>query len=352
MSAASYLQTLWYRRSLHPVTLLLTPLSWVFSAIVALRRFAFRIRLLRAEAVSRPVIVVGNLSVGGTGKTPLTLWLVAQLRARGYTPGIVLRGYGGTSTTWPRDVTPESEAREVGDEAVLLATESAGIVVAGPDRVAAARLAIERGADVIVCDDGLQHYRLARDCELAVVDAIRGLGNGRLLPAGPLREPPDRLSSVDALILRAPDPALGLRVTTRVIAGARSMASFAVVPTIVRSLQSGDERPLASFAGQSVHAVAGIGYPEGFFATLRGAGLTVIPHPLPDHAVMSAATFEFGDALPVLMTGKDAVKCRGLRDPRLWVVAATAEVEPGEAAALLAIVESRIQSRQSPATHR
>jgi tetraacyldisaccharide 4'-kinase len=298
------------------------------------------------------VIIVGNLTVGGTGKTPFTLWLAARLRARGYVPGIVLRGYGGASTTWPRDVSPESDPREVGDEAVLLAAESLGIVVAGPDRVAAARRAIERGADVIVCDDGLQHYPLARDCELAVVDAVRGLGNGRLLPAGPLREPATRLSKVDALVLRAPDPALGLRVTTRIIAGAESMASFAVVPTVVRSLQSGEERPLAAFAGQSVHAVAGIGYPEGFFATLRGAGLAVIPHPLPDHTPISAATFQFGDALPVLMTGKDAVKCRGLNDPKLWVVAAEAVVEPAQAAALLAIVEARIASRSSPIAHR
>jgi tetraacyldisaccharide 4'-kinase len=352
MSAASYIQSLWYRRSFNLLTLLLTPLSWVFGAVVALRRFAFRVRLLRAEAVSRPVIVVGNLTVGGTGKTPFTLWLAAQLRAKGYVPGIVLRGYGGASTTWPRDVSPGSDPRDVGDEAVLLAAESAGIVVAGPDRAAAARRAIERGADVIVCDDGLQHYQLGRDCEIAVVDAVRGLGNGRLLPAGPLREPPARLSGVDALVMRAPDPALGLRVTTRIIAGVESLASFAVDPTVVRSLQSGEARPLAAFAGQSVQAVAGIGYPEGFFATLRGAGLTVIPHPLPDHAAISAATFDYGDALPVLMTGKDAVKCRGNQDPRLWEVCAAAVVEPAQAAALLAIVEARIASRQSPVTNR
>lgn len=350
MSAEAFLQSHWYRRSFAVVTLVLTPLSWLFAAGVALRRLAFRLGILRAERVSKPVIVVGNLTVGGTGKTPFTLWLAAQLRASGYVPGIVLRGYGGASTTWPRDVSPESDPREVGDEAVLLAAESGGIVVAAPDRVAAAKRAIERGADVIVCDDGLQHYRLARDCELAVVDALRGLGNAKLLPAGPLREPASRLHKVDAVILRAPDPALGLKVTTRVIAGVQSAASFAVVPTVARSLKSGEERPLAAFAGQSVHAVAGIGYPEGFFATLRGAGLTVIPHPLPDHAALSAATFEFGDALPVLITGKDAVKCRGLDDRRLWVVAARAEMEPGQAAALLATVAGRLASRVAAAS--
>lgn len=352
MSADSYLQALWYGRSSSLPVLLLTPLSWLFRAGVALRRLAYRLGLLRAHQVSRPVIVVGNLSVGGTGKTPFTLWLAARLRARGHVPGIVLRGYGGHSTTWPRDVAPDSDAREVGDEAVLLAMESGGIVVAGPDRVAAARRAIERGADLVICDDGLQHYRLARDCEFAVVDALRGLGNGRLLPAGPLREPAGRLSKVDAVVLRAPAPASALPVTSRVIAGTASSASFAVVPTAVRSLQSGEERPLAAFAGQSVHAVAGIGYPAGFFATLQAAGLLVIPHPLPDHATISPATFQFGDSLPVLMTGKDAVKCRGFDDARLWVVAAEASVETAQAAALLAIVEARIANRALPTAHR
>jgi tetraacyldisaccharide 4'-kinase len=352
MSADSYLQTLWYGRPSSLPVLLLTPLSWLFHAGVSLRRLAYRLGLLRSERVSRPVIVVGNLSVGGTGKTPFTLWLAAQLRAKGHVPGIVLRGYGGSSTTWPRDVGPYSDARDVGDEAVLLAVESGGIVVAGPDRVAAARRAIERGATVVLCDDGLQHYRLARDCEFAVVDALRGLGNGRLLPAGPLREPAGRLSKVDAVVLRAPAPASAVPVTSRVIAGTASKASFAVVPTTVRSLSSGEERRLAAFAGQSVHAVAGIGYPEGFFATLRAEGLLVIPHPLPDHATISPATLAFGDSLPVLMTGKDAVKCRGSSDPRLWVVAARAEVEPVQAAALLAIVEARIASPRSPIANR
>ena len=351
MSAASYIQSLWYRRSFNLLTLLLMPLSWLFGAVVALRRFAFRVRLLRAESVSRPVIVVGNLTVGGTGKTPFTLWLAAQLRAKGYVPGIVLRGYGGASTSWPRDVSADSDPLEVGDEAVLLATESGGIVVAGPDRVAAARRAIERGADVVVCDDGLQHYRQARDCELVVVDAVRGLGNGRLLPAGPLRESAARLAKVDAVVLRAPDPALAIPVTTRIIAGVESMASFAVLPTGVRSLRSGEERPLAAFAGQSVHAVAGIGFPEGFFATLRAQGLGVIPHPLPDHATIMPKTFEFGDSLPVLMTGKDAVKCRGIDDPRLWVVAARAELEAVQASKLLAVVENRIAARLAAELH-
>ncbi len=162
----------------------------------AVRRTAYRRGWSQSFRVSRPVIVVGNITVGGTGKTPMTIWLAERLQSRGVRVGIVLRGYGGTSTQWPRDVTNETSAEEVGDEAVLLARRTGRVVVAGPDRVAAANRAIERGAQVIVCDDGLQHYRLVRNLEIAVIDERRGLGNGRLLPAGPLREPPSRLKSV------------------------------------------------------------------------------------------------------------------------------------------------------------
>jgi len=346
MSGDSFLQSRWYGPP-GVVSALLTPLSWVFGAVAATRRAAFRIGLLTSHRVSRPVIVVGNLTVGGTGKTPFTLWLAESLRRRGHVPGIVLRGYRGKSATWPRDVTADSNPGEVGDEAVLLAAESGGIVVAGPDRVAAARRAIERGADVIVSDDGLQHYALARDCELVVVDAVRGLGNGKLLPSGPLRESAARVARADAVVLRAPGPAFAAPVASRVIAGVESLASFEVLPTTVVSLQSGEEQPLLAFAGQTVHAVAGIGHPAGFFATLEAAGVNVIPHPLPDHAPITSSTFAFGDDLPVLMTGKDAVKCRGLNNPRLWKVSARAELEQGQAAKVLSLVEQRIAARRA-----
>ncbi len=198
----AFLQRVWYERRSQWFSLLLLPLSWLFAVIVALRRAAYRSGLAQSFRVSRPVIVVGNITVGGTGKTPMTIWLAEQLSARGLRVGIVLRGYGGTSTQWPRDVTnADTSAEEVGDEAVLLARRTGALVVAGPDRVAAAKRAIERGAQVVLCDDGLQHYRLARDLEIAVIDERRGLGNGRLLPSGPLREPASRLDSVDLKVL-------------------------------------------------------------------------------------------------------------------------------------------------------
>lgn len=299
----AFLQRVWYERRSQWFSLLLLPLSWLFASLVALRRAAYRNGWFRSFRVSRPVVVVGNVTVGGTGKTPLTVWLAQQLRERGLRVGVVLRGYGGRSTHWPRDVTAETSWEEVGDEAVLLAQRTGALVVAGPDRVAAAKRAIERGADVVLCDDGLQHYRLARDVEIAVLDERRGLGNGRLLPAGPLREPASRLAKVD------------LQVLTRRAPQAAASAAFAnaVVATPVLgdaiSIATGERRSLQSFAGSRVHAVAGIGNPQAFFDALSALGLTVDPHPLPDHAPLTAAHLSFGDGASVLMTEKDAVKC-------------------------------------------
>ena len=179
----AFFQRLWYERAARWLSILLLPLSWVFGAVVALRRWAYRSGLLTSHRAGRPVVVVGNISVGGAGKTPLTIWLASQLAARGVRVGIILRGYGGRADQWPREVTSATPVIDVGDEAVLLARRTSAIVIAGPDRVADAQRAIARGAQIVLSDDGLQHYRLTRDCEIAVVDAQRGLGNGRLLPA-------------------------------------------------------------------------------------------------------------------------------------------------------------------------
>src|SRR5690606_10542054 len=197
----SFLQGVWYERRSQWFSLLLLPLSWLFALVSGVRRTAYRRGWLRSFRVACPVLVVGNITDGGTRQTPMTIWLAQQLQARGLRVGIVLRGYGVRATQWPCDVTNETSVDEAGDEAVLLAQRTGALVVTGPDRVAAAKRAIERGAEVVVCDDGLQHYRLARDLELAVIDERRGLGNGRLLPAGPLREPAGRLNSVDLKIL-------------------------------------------------------------------------------------------------------------------------------------------------------
>jgi tetraacyldisaccharide 4'-kinase len=300
-----FLQSVWYERKSQWFSLLLLPLSWLFAIVVAFRRAAYRNGWIRSCRVPRPVIVVGNITVGGTGKTPMTIWLAEQLQARGLRVGIVLRGYGGRSKHWPREVTKETSSQEVGDEAVLLAQRTGALVVAGPDRVAAAARAIERGAEIVLCDDGLQHYRLVRDAEIAVIDERRGLGNGRLLPAGPLREPGSRLNSVD------------VKVRTRRAVASMTLKSTASGCTVVAipslreaiSIATGERRSLQSFKGVRVHAVAGIGNPQAFFDALTAEGVNVDPHPLPDHARLSVSHLAFPDGAPVLMTEKDAVKC-------------------------------------------
>lgn len=339
----AFFQRVWYERRSQWFSLLLLPLSWLFAAVAALRRAAYRRGWSQSFRVTRPVIVVGNITVGGTGKTPLTIWLAEQLHSRGLRVGVVLRGYGGTSTQWPRDVTSETSADEVGDEAVLLATRTNALVVAGPDRVADAKRAIERGAQVILCDDGLQHYRLARDLEIAVIDERRGLGNGRLLPSGPLREPATRLNSVD------------LKVLTRRSGSSQTSAAIpnAVVATPVLgeavSLGTGERRSLQSFVGARVHAIAGIGNPQAFFDALSALGLTVDPHPLPDHARLTQADLSFADGAPVLMTEKDAVKCRpGADASRLancWAVRLDIAMTEADAQAIHRLIDRALEAR-------
>ncbi|HVF15389.1 MAG TPA: tetraacyldisaccharide 4'-kinase [Steroidobacteraceae bacterium] len=291
---------------------MLAPLSILFGIVAFLRRSAFRIGLLRSVRLGRPVIVVGNISVGGTGKTPLVIWITEFLQAKGATVGVVTRGYGGAATLWPQVVTKDSSAQEVGDEAVLIAMRTGTVVVAGPDRIATARRAIELGATVIVSDDGLQHYRLARDCEIVVIDAERQVGNGWLLPAGPLRERATRLQRGD-LVVATQRGAKAFR---------RSESEVAADHRIVEAqcITTGERRPLPSFAGAAVHAVAGIGNPEAFFAMLRAHGLQIDPRALPDHAQITAADVSFADGGPVLMTEKDAVKCRAFANGQHWAV--------------------------------
>ncbi|HEX9207745.1 MAG TPA: tetraacyldisaccharide 4'-kinase, partial [Steroidobacteraceae bacterium] len=263
MSLASGLQRVWYGPSW--LGLPLVPLAWVFGAAVALRGWLYRSGIFRTHRVDLPVVVVGNVTVGGTGKTPVAAWIAQQLKLRGHRVGVVLRGYGGTHRGSPRRVVMSDNPTIVGDEALLHARRGAEVVVIGADRVAACELAKCAGAEVIVCDDGLQHTRLERDVEVAVVDASRGLGNGRLLPAGPLREPAARLESVHALVrtdrgdVPLPIDVRGpLRVTARMQLG-----------EAVR-ITTGERRPLASFVGvPDLHAVAAIGNPEAFFAALR-----------------------------------------------------------------------------------
>lgn len=301
----------WY--SLNPVALLLLPLSWLFCALVTVRRVAYRRGWLHSERLPVPVVVVGNITVGGSGKTPLVIWLAQFLRAQGYRPGIISRGYGGLAAQWPQPVDVDSDPRVVGDEPVLIVRRSDCPMAVGPDRVAAGRLLLQRhDCDIILADDGMQHYRLARDVEIAVLDGARRLGNGFCLPAGPLREPSQRLAAVD------------LRVGNGAAAAGEHLMTL--LPQTALHLGNGTQMPLESFRGRTVHAVAGIGNPARFFQMLRDHGITVIEHAFPDHHRYSVADVQYGDGLPVLMTEKDGVKCRAYGDEHLWAVAVTARL--------------------------
>ncbi len=330
---AATLQSIWYAASRPP--LVLRVLSRLFGVVVALRAKAHRSGLLTAKHAAAPVVVVGNLTVGGTGKTPLVIWLVQQLQGLGRRPGIVLRGYGGSLTRHgsPQLVADDSDPAAVGDEAVLLRLRTQVPVVACPDRVAATQRLLHEGVDIIVCDDGLQHLRLARDFEIAVIDGARGVGNGYLLPAGPLREPVSRLQRTDCVIFNgdsesgrtlAPLPPLPQALTMQ-LRGDRLMPLTG----------QGPDLPLAQLAGRAVHAVAGIGNPARFFRLLAAAGLRVIEHAFPDHHRFAAQDLSFGDDLPVLMTEKDAVKCRRFAGAGRWYLPVTADFAGEEAAVLL-----------------
>lgn len=312
----------WLRRGLLAWTLL--PVALLFRLLAALRRALFRIGIKRAERLPVPVIVVGNIFIGGTGKTPLTIWLAEALRAAGMRPGVISRGHGGEGSA-PRAVTPQSDPREVGDEPLLIAARAGCPVVVGRRRVEAGRalLAAHPEVDVLIADDGLQHLALGRDVEIVLFDG-RGVGNGWLLPAGPLREPPSRRR--DFTVVNAPDitPALA-----RAVGG--EPWRMALAGDYAEPLHGGARLPLAQLQGKRIVAAAGIGNPGRFFTMLRAAGLTVGELPLPDHHDFLDAPFEAVDAEIILITEKDAVKCRQIDnlkdDPRLWVVPVTAQLD-------------------------
>lgn len=306
------LQDSWYRKDL--LARVLWPVSMLFRLLSALRRMMFRLNILKTTHLDVPVIVVGNITVGGSGKTPLVAWLVDMLRGNGYRPGIIARGYKGKASTWPQQVRPDSDPWMVGDEPVLLARTCQCPVAVGPDRVASAQALLDHSdCNIIVSDDGLQHYALGRDIEIAVIDGIRRFGNGWCLPAGPLREPVKRLSSVDYIVCNG--------LPARGEYGMHLHGDEAV------NLSSGESRPFSAFAGSPVHAVAGIGNPERFFQMLRKAGLDVMEHPFPDHYYYKPEDLAWEDGSPILVTSKDAVKCYRFQDDRLWSVPVTAEVD-------------------------
>lgn len=333
-SAAEILNGIWYGNS--PLRYVLLPVSWVYLALARLRRTAYRRGWLPEIDVGVPVIVVGNVSVGGTGKTPFVIWLADQLKQRGRKVGIVTRGYRGKGKEWPRAVTASSDPGEVGDEPVLLARRTGCAVIAGPDRVACVEaLLAQQRVDVVLSDDGLQHYRLARRFEIAVVDGARGMGNGLCLPAGPLREPPSRLREVDAIVVNGGEW------------GHAGVFRAEAVVTNVYHLKDGQQRTLGSFGKEPVHAVAGIGNPQRFFELLRDTGLEVEAHPLEDHAEITLDQLRFEEPAPVLITEKDAVKCEHLKPDGVWCVVVDFRFDADRTAQLMRLVLQDLGARAS-----
>ena len=341
----AWIESHWERVT--PVSALLYPLSLLFGAAVKVRRGLYGGGISPSIRLPVPVIVIGNITVGGTGKTPLVLWLAEFLRARGLQPGIVCRGYGGRSRSAQR-VAPESDPLVVGDEAVLLARRGRCEVWAGADRVAAALalLAAQAPCDIVISDDGLQHYALARDLEICVVDGGRGFGNGWLLPAGPLREPPSRLAQVDAIVVNhdlrgEPHPTL---------AGLPDH-----IPRVNMRVEGREFRNLANpaqrvgpehFRGKTVHAIAGIGNPQRFFSLLRLFGLDIAARSFPDHHPYTAADLAYAGTDAVLMTEKDAVKCRRFARESYWELAVDAVPGPALGELVLRGLERTTHKRE------
>lgn len=331
---ARWLQRQWFeQRRLAPALCLLLPLflplQWLFIALAALKR-----RNTQPERLPVPVVVVGNITVGGAGKTPLTIALAQALRKAGRNPGIVSRGYGG-SARQPQAVTAHDVPEVVGDEPLLMARRAASPVWIGQQRAEAARqlLAANPQVDVLLCDDGLQHYRLGRDVEIAVFDG-RGAGNAWRLPLGPLREPLSRLHELDAIVYHGtPDPRL---------AGLGGVFAMNLQPGhFYRLGQPSQCSMAAALQGKKLHAIAGIGNPERFFTTLTQLGLTFTPHPFPDHHAYLAEELCFGDDAVLLMTEKDAVKCSALKIGEAWVLPVEAQLP----AAFIDLVLEKIRGR-------
>ncbi|NOZ52318.1 MAG: tetraacyldisaccharide 4'-kinase [Gammaproteobacteria bacterium] len=308
------IQRNWYQPGV-VLTLALLPLTLLYCVVATLRRYAYQYKLLTQRKINVTVIVVGNISVGGTGKTPLVVAIVKWLTQQGYRPGIISRGYGGNASQWPQPVTSESDPATVGDEAVLMAQRCLCPIYVGPGRVSAANaLLASHDCDVIISDDGLQHYALARDIEIAVIDGQRRFGNGLCLPAGPLRETPFRLKSVDLVVNNG---------NTN-----DHEFSMALVPGGFYNLSDSNRIEYAGFFDdKKIHAVAGIGNNTRFFQQLKKMGVNIRQHPYNDHHSYTAKDLNFDDDAPIVMTEKDAVKCRKFANANCWYLHVEAELD-------------------------
>jgi len=303
----------WYSQNF--LTHLLKPLSWIFCGIVVIRRTLYSFKLLKSTNIDVPVIVVGNITVGGTGKTPLVIWIVNFLKESGFTPGVVSRGYKGKAKSWPQQVRPDSDPVIVGDEAILISRQTGCPMAVGPDRVAASEALLKySNCDIIVSDDGLQHYALQRSLEVIVIDGERRFGNGQCLPAGPLRETISRMDKADFIVTN----------------GNASQGEFAMRysgKTLVALNNNDSKLMLSEFKDKKVHAVSAIGNPQRFFYFLRSQGLDIIEHEFPDHYMYSVSDLDFGDNRDVIMTEKDAVKCQRFQLDNIWYLPVSVEMK-------------------------
>jgi tetraacyldisaccharide 4'-kinase len=313
----------------------LKPLAMLFAGLTSLRRLGYRSGLFASGGAGVPVIVIGNLTAGGTGKTPLVIWLARQLQAHGVQVGVVLRGHGGRAVA-PQLVHPDSDPAVVGDEAVLIARRAACPVAVGRKRLAAARLLAGQGCTAVLSDDGLQHLAMHRQLEIAVVDGARGFGNGALLPQGPLREAPGHLDRMDAVVFNGSD-------VTGIAGRIKEPLSMIVNAQALRSVASDDLIALETLRGSQVHAVAGIGNPQRFFDLLRGLGCRPVEHVFADHHAFKAGDLAFEDPLPVVMTEKDAVKCRAFATDRMQYLQVSVEMPEADAARLLQLVQDGLR---------
>ena len=316
MAMSDRLLTAWYAG--HPALKVLWPLEWLYRRVVTAKRQRFLAGEGEIYQPPVPLIVVGNITVGGTGKTPLILWMIEHCQRAGLRVGVVSRGYGATPPQMPWRVEAQQTAAVAGDEPLLIVQRTGVPLMIDPDRSRAVQaLLATEPLDLILSDDGMQHYRLARDLELVLIDAARGLGNRRCLSAGPLREPVERLQSVDAVLFNG------------ALADADEGFAFRLQPTALVNLLTGERRGLEYFpAGQALHAVAGIGNPQRFFTTLETLHWQPVSHAFADHAQYSAAALNFTPSLPLVMTEKDAVKCRAFAAADWWYLAVDAAPSP------------------------
>lgn len=309
----------------------LMPISMLYDDIMRFRAFLYRIGIKKKTRLAVPVVVVGNITVGGTGKTPLILWMAQFLKEQGYKPGIISRGYGGNAEHWPQWVDAQSNPEQVGDEAVLMAKRASCPIAVGPERVKAGQMILDKSScDIILSDDGLQHYALERDIEIVVIDGQRRFGNGYALPCGPLRESIDRLQSVDLVIVNG-------------VPEEENEFSMAMEADLAVNLVTKEEKLLTDFNWIPSHALAGIGNPKRFFDLLEKKNIAVETHAFLDHYKFTAADISFNDDKPVLMTEKDAVKCFAFATEKHWFIPIKAKPQQQFIDKLLTLIKEKIR---------